>query len=272
MRKVTTKRVARNVLISMVLIIFLGIIGYTVYGKYELNHKSYKVLSAKTFYFTSDLLKEDGSPVYHIANWNNQTSELSFYLFNTQDSNRFSTAEIDYKIYLNNDSQPVKSGNLEPAIDINHGIKRKITLQPQIKNQVNSSLGGQLSPTKYVVRAETVGQYETSLSATFYLYQEGPTNPYYWHIIDQKGSPTARLILGSHMANFTPIIQWDAGKVMIDRTHPSFFEKPLDNVSSVKLDTPGLTCLEGITVDFFKVIESDQYSKEDGAIQVIMEE
>ena len=82
----------RTVILSVLLVLLLAVGG--VFAKYVYDSGGMNLLSAKEFYFTSNLLTENTAKYV----LNSTTTEVSFTLGNSADKLRFSQDDIKYEI------------------------------------------------------------------------------------------------------------------------------------------------------------------------------
>lgn len=105
-----------GILILLVLteIIVLVFAGYTA-ARYVLQKKEMTVAEASEFYFTSDLLRETTGdvPVYYI---DPQNADFQIKLYNSADSQRVTSAEIEYTVEVTNGAADKTNGTIKGGI------------------------------------------------------------------------------------------------------------------------------------------------------------
>lgn len=95
----------RTIIFTVLLVLLLTVGG--VFAKYVYNNDGINLLSAKEFYFTSNLLTENTAKYV----LNSSTTEVSFTLGNNVDKLRFSKDDIKYSITV-----ACKTGSNEPTL------------------------------------------------------------------------------------------------------------------------------------------------------------
>lgn len=177
--------------------------GFTV-ARYALSQTGKSGLaSAEEFYFTSDLLKEEGAS-YDVYNWGDG---IPIQLKNYEDSLRISAKDISYTITTDPEKCEIvnEQGEVigEETLTGNGVSTRKLKVIPTA--EVN----------KVTVTVETKSPYRKKISATFTATDK--LQPKY-QIIDSSGEPASELILtgGAETTNLT--LKWNAS-LMPDRTN-----------------------------------------------------
>ncbi len=145
----TGKHNKKNRILPVLLlcVLIVAVIIGTVSARYFHEDSDKNILAAKEFYFTSNLLSENG------ANYvlNSNATEVSFTLENSVDELRFSQDPITYKVYLGESTEPFASGTLA------NGGTTTATV----------TLSNLVSGENYVVTAVGEAGYVQTLSATF---------------------------------------------------------------------------------------------------------
>lgn len=189
-------------LLLMVCVATFG--GFTV-ARYALSQTGKSGLaSAEEFYFTSDLLKEEGAS-YDVYNWGDG---IPIQLKNYEDSLRYNTEEISYTVTCEPACTVTYNGNTtinENKISGGNANSIEIKVKPT-----------DLTKTQITVTVETSSPYKKTLKATFTA--TGKLQPKY-QITDSSGEPTAELILTGGAEKSTITLSWDNTKIMPDRTN-----------------------------------------------------
>lgn len=157
-------------IIALLLVAFLCVGGIS--AKYIHQNSERNLFAAKEFYFTSDLLKEEGAS--YVLNSN--TTSFTFTLRNNADELRFSEDDIAYTVTVT--GKDLENGDVTPLI--NRG-----TDTPTSNEMENVKLAGDtvsvdtitvsnlVSGKTYEVTATGNAGYKTTLTATFTISDEG---------------------------------------------------------------------------------------------------
>lgn len=141
----------------LVLVLAASCIG-GVSAKYTRQREQDLLVQAKLFYFTSDLLKENGAE-YTL---NPGTETITIRLNNFADANRVSEVDIQYRVFVNDaplDNTAVLAAGSANSVDISFPVEE-----------------GRI----YEVRAEGAAGYTKTLTATFAVGQ--PAAGFYKHL------------------------------------------------------------------------------------------
>lgn len=155
--KTNGQRKKRNIrtflALAIATLVFTCLVGGVLAKYVEKEHKNASV-TAKEFYFESDLLKEGGKE-YTL---NATTTSLSFSLKNYADELRVAEMEISYTVTVEN-----------LTVDYNGGDKK---LSAENKDTEKITLTGFEKGKTYTVKAVGNGGYSKTLSATFTVRTE----------------------------------------------------------------------------------------------------
>lgn len=145
------KRNPRRIYLWVLVLILLAGSVWGVSAKYRMQREQDMLVQAKMFYFTSDLLQEDGFTYY----LNPGTSEVTFHLYNYIDSLRTTdpSLSIQYDVYINNE----QLGDTAALTAEHDSAEIKFSLENNV--------------TLYEVRVEGNVGYQKNLYATFNLLQ-----------------------------------------------------------------------------------------------------
>ncbi len=177
--------------------------GFTV-ARYALSQTGKSGLaSAEEFYFTSDLLKEEGAS-YDVYNWGDG---IPIQLKNYEDSLRYNVKDISYTVTCVPECTVTDNGNTTNGNKILGGNANSIEIKVKPTD---------LTKTQITVTVETSSPYKKTLEATFTA--TGKLQPKY-QITDSSGEPTAELILTGGAKKSDITLSWDNTKIMPDRTN-----------------------------------------------------
>ena len=148
--------IRKRTIIITVLIVLLFTVG-GVFAKYIYNSGGMGLLSAKEFYFTSNLLTENTAKYV----LNSQTTEISFALGNNADKLRFSQDNIKYSITVE-----CKSGDSYPEENIKHADSEQVLSGGSV-DTTSITLKGLTMGETYTVTATGKAGYKQTLKAEF---------------------------------------------------------------------------------------------------------
>lgn len=146
--------IRKRTIIITVLIVLLFTVG-GVFAKYIYNSGGMGLLSAKEFYFTSNLLTENTAKYV----LNSQTTEISFALGNNADKLRFSQDNIKYSITVE-----CKKGGNPPIVTYADGEQ---VLSGGSVDTTSVTLEGLTMGETYIVTATGKAGYKQTLKAEF---------------------------------------------------------------------------------------------------------
>ena len=136
---------------AMILLVMIG----GVYAKYVYHNNGKNLLSAKEFYFTSNLLKEETGKYI----LNSTATEVSFTLGNNIDKLRYSQVDITYEISVSN-----KNGGAVPEV-IDNNKEHKLS-KGSVSN-TTVTLKNLVKGETYIVTATGRSGYKQTLTAEF---------------------------------------------------------------------------------------------------------
>lgn len=148
--------IRKRTIIITVLIVLLFTVG-GVFAKYIYNSGGMGLLSAKEFYFTSNLLTENTAKYV----LNSQTTEISFALGNNADKLRFSQDDIKYSITVG-----CKSGDSYPEENIKYADSEQVLSGGSV-DTTSVTLEGLTMGETYTVTATGKAGYKQTLKAEF---------------------------------------------------------------------------------------------------------
>ena len=147
----------RTVILSVLLVLLLAVGG--VFAKYVYDSGGMNLLSAKEFYFTSNLLTENTAKYV----LNSTTTEISFTLGNNADKLRFSQDDIKYEITVE-----CKSGESYSEENIKYGDDQLVLVGNGV-DQTTVTLQNLKMGETYVVTATGRAGYKQVLKAEFFV-------------------------------------------------------------------------------------------------------
>lgn len=188
------KRKHRGIFLWVLALILVGASVWGVSAKYIQQREQDLLAQAKMFYFTSDLLKEEGAQ-YTL---NPDTESVTFKLKNHIDALRYSEDDIQYDVYVND----VKLGNTASLTSANQTDEITIHVEPG---------------NTYVVRAVGNAGYQKVLTATFEVlpYATG----FYKHLVDEPNSHYVLLTVWTQNLSGDVTVSFPAGLIP-DATDP----------------------------------------------------
>ena len=148
--------IRKRTIIITVLVVLLFTVG-GVFAKYIYNSGGMGLLSAKEFYFTSNLLTENTAKYV----LNSKTTEISFTLGNNADKLRFSQDDIKYSITVG-----CKSGDSYPEENIKYADSEQVLSGGSV-DTTSITLKGLTMGETYTVTATGKAGYKQTLKAEF---------------------------------------------------------------------------------------------------------
>ena len=148
--------IRKRTIIITVLVVLLFTVG-GVFAKYIYNSGGMGLLSAKEFYFTSNLLTENTAKYV----LNSKTTEISFALGNNADKLRFSQDDIKYSITVG-----CKSGDSYPEENIKYADSEQVLSGGSV-DTTSVTLEWLTMGETYIVTATGRAGYKQTLKAEF---------------------------------------------------------------------------------------------------------
>ena len=145
----------RTIIITLLVVLLFTVGG--VFAKYIYNSGGMGLLSAKEFYFTSNLLTENTAKYV----LNSKTTEISFTLGNNADKLRFSQDNIKYSITVE-----CKSGDSYPEENIKYADSEQMLSGGSV-DTTSVTLEGLTMGETYIVTATGRAGYKQTLKAEF---------------------------------------------------------------------------------------------------------
>lgn len=226
-------------------LILAGIFG-GLYAKY-IDQQSEKTKPiAENFYFTSDLLTEEGKNYTLSAG----TKQITFELRNFEDDLRSSDSNIEYQYIVTKNGQTIKNQTGTITSNQNTGSKNTVTID-------------NLYAGEYKVTATATSPFKKILKATFSIPEESTDIAY--TISDQEGSPYVILHVSTKAYKGNVKILWPEGLIP-DTTNKAFEDTKIENNDSYRSSniTAQVTKYSSYTYRFFKKDTTKNYSTEAG--------
>lgn len=226
-------------------LILAGIFG-GLYAKYVAQESKKSKPIAENFYFTSDLLTEEGKN-YTLSSG---TNKITFQLRNFEDELRSSDSNIEYKYTVTKGDQKVESGTGTITGNGSSGGSSTIIID-------------KLNAGEYTVTATAASPFTKTLKATFSIPEESTEIEY--TIDDKAGSPYVMLHVSTKAYEGKAKISWPDGLIP-DTTQTAFKNTKTENndkYSSSNI-TESVTKYSSYTYRFFKKDTAQDYSKATG--------
>lgn len=228
-------------------VLALILVGASVWGvsaKYIQQREQDLLAEARMFYFTSDLLKEEGADYV----LNPDTTSVTFTLRNHIDELRYSDDEIQYDVYVD---------------DVQLGSTAALNMENQTDEITFSVQPGRT----YRVRAVGNAGYQKVLTATFEVlpYETG----FYKHLVDQPSSNYVLLTVWTQNLSGNVTVNFPAGLIP-DATDPDLDE--VHNYTSGHYTQGSVTVSFDVysskTYRFFKENPGNSYSVGDFTVSM----
>lgn len=243
------KRIVIAVVSALLLVMLLLCIVPSI-AKYTASKGQQSEIYSENFYFTSDYLKENETPVYEIFG-----NSVTFKVRNYIDSLRINQSDISYTVSADGGAVDILNGSLAGAVPSSKDITLTYAFaEDELQKEITVSVTG-------------TGDYTQTLKAKFILIKPGSLT---YQIKDQANRDYAELYIytGNTAPNVT--INWDKTKLLIDETNDYVFGKLNSDKNSVTvIDIPADTTVK---IVFFKndITQDYTYSitKLDGNINI----
>lgn len=226
------RTIAVVLLVAAVIVAVGGISSYA--AKYAHKETDEKTTTSEAFYFTSDLLTEDGSKTYDLPVG---TNSITFELRNYADDLRWSDSDITYEYSVNGGT--ATSGKISRADD--KGTSNTVTISD-------------LTADTYTVTATSTSSYATTLSATFKI--AAADTKVYSSVADSENSPYATLTIYTKDYEGDVTVSWPSEVI------PDEAQNILSTQSTFRMDK-----FSSCTFRFFKNNLSANYSGDSSAIK-----
>lgn len=236
--------------IIIILVVAVELIG-TAFARYMYNYKENSVYEAENFYFTSDLLTEDGK----IYRYQKGVNSIKVNIYNSVDELRYTEYNIKYIAALTEISS---EGNISQSDDIVKEIQG--TLSGNSKNS-KEIIFDNLEDGTYKVKVTTLSPYAKTIEATFVITNNDNTIKY--DVSDNKDSTVMFLTITTVDYN---------GNIKItipDGVYPDNTDNDLSNVNIADSKIINVTFKQNssYTYKFFKSNPQSIYTKENFKVE-----
>ena len=229
-RKAKKKLPFRAFIITAMFLIVLLAVG--VVAKYVHNASQSGYLRTENFYFSSNLLTEDGNAVYDL---NAGTTSLSIILKNQEDELRISEVDIPYTISVTN-----VTGGTVTLSSASGELSKDSADSDTITVTIPSGVTG------FKLTATTNTTYEKTLSATFNVLQEGAD----FGFSSEEYDGYVELTVWSNGYEGDLAVTVPAGLIP-DRTDPRLSSMTYNNSGTNSFSITDIAANESVTYRFF---------------------
>lgn len=212
-------------------------------AKYIMTQNRQSKLDSDYFYFSSDYLKPDETPVYEIFG-----SSVTFELRNYADSIRINGTDITYEATSTAGTIGASTGTLTG------GIRGSADLT------LSYSFSGDELQKEITVSVVGTGDYTQTLQAKFIFIR--PTSTLKYEIKDSAGSNYAELYIYTTDEDKTAVLLWNIDELLIDETNDYVFGRITNNPSPAKstATTGNISAGTAAKIVFFKKNISADYT------------
>lgn len=226
------------------------------FAKYITTQGRQSELDSDHFYFSSDYLRSDDTPVYEILG-----NSITFEIRNYVDSLRINGTDITYEAMSTAGTISTSTGTLTGGTDTSANVT------------LSYSFSGDEQQKEISVSVTGTGDYTETLQAKFIFIRSTSTLQYY--IEDSAGSNYATLYICAVEADTAAVLSWNTDKLLIDETNDYVFGR-VTNDSSLhtgSATTRNIVAGAIAKIVFFKKNLSEDYTRvmtesEDGTINV----
>lgn len=226
------------------------------FAKYITTQGRQSELDSDHFYFSSDYLRSDDTPVYEILG-----NSITFELRNYVDSLRINGTDITYKATSTAGTISTSTGTLTGGTDTSANVT------------LSYSFSGDEQQKEISVSVTGTGDYTETLQAKFIFIRSTSNLQYY--IEDSAGSNYATLYICAVEADTAAVLSWDTDELLIDETNDYVFGR-VTNDSSLhtgSATTRNIVAGAIAKIVFFKKNLSEDYTRvmtesEDGTIDI----
>lgn len=204
-------------------------------AKYVTTQGRQSDLDSDHFYFASDYLKSDETPVYEIFG-----NSVTFALRNYADSFRINGTDITYEATSTAGTISTSTGTLTGGTLGSANVTLSYSFSgDEVQKEITVSVIG-------------TGDYTRTLQAKFILIK--PTSNLKYEIKDSVGSNYAELYIYASDEDKSAVLLWDTDELLIDETNDYVFGRITNNPSPAKSTATTETIGAGTAVKivFFK--------------------
>lgn len=212
------------------------------FAKYITTQGRQSELDSDHFYFSSDYLRSDDTPVYEILG-----NSITFELRNYVDSLRINGTDITYKATSTAGTISPSTGTLRGGTDTSNVTLSYNFSDDEQQKEISVSVTG-------------TGDYTETLQATFIFIK--PTSNLKYEIKDSVGSNYAVLYLYTGDADMTAELSWHTDKLLIDETNDYVFGRVTNDLALHTGTATTQNIVAGTTakIVFFKKNLSEDYT------------
>ena len=225
------------------------------FAKYITIQGRQSELDSDHFYFSSDYLRSDDTPVYEILG-----NSITFELRNYVDSLRINGTDITYKATSTAGTISPSTGTLRGGTDTSN-----VTLSYNFSDDEQQK--------EIFVSVTGTGDYTETLQATFIFIK--PTSNLKYEIKDSVGNNYAELYIYAANADMTADLSWNTDELLIDETNDYVFGRVTNDslLHTGTATTKSIVAGTTAKIVFFKKNISEDYTRvmtesEDGTINV----
>ncbi len=225
-------------------------------AKYITTQGMQSELDSDHFYFSSDYLRSDDTPVYEIFG-----SSVTFELRNYVDSLRINETDITY-------TATSTDGTISPSTGtLTEGALRSSNVT------LSYSFSGDEQQKDITVSVTGTGDYTETLQARFIFIR--PTENLKYYIEDAVGSNYAVLYIYAADADATAWLSWNTDELLIDETNDYVFGRVTNDLSlhTGSATTENIVAGTTVKIVFFKKNLNEDYTRvitasDDGTINL----
>ena len=227
------------------------------FAKYITTQGRQSELDSDHFYFSSDYLRSDDTPVYEILG-----NSITFELRNYVDSLRINGTDITYEATSPAGTISTSTGTLKGGT----GRSANVTLSYSFSDDEQQK--------EIFVSVTGTGDYTETLQATFIFIK--PTSNLKYEIKDSVGNNYAELYIYAANADMTADLSWNTDELLIDETNDYVFGRVTNDslLHTGTATTKSIVAGTKAKIVFFKKNISEDYTRvmtetEDGTIDMV---
>lgn len=213
-------------ILILLLLITTAIVTVTTISKYAIksNTNAYAIESSE-YYFCSSALGTERN----YNDWKNgEKYLLKIDLKNFEDSQRYSTNDIDYEISIENRS------DCEITLDNNVGTLKAGNFNTNYVTITIDDSRNNVNYADFTIKVTTVGKYQKTITSNFKIYKK-QNNNYIANLINEEGEDTAKLNIVTYNNSQQLKISYNNEKVLLDKTDEILNEEIVEDgtISSI---------------------------------------
>ncbi len=176
----SVKKLKSNKIVTIAIItsvIAVLVIGYSIAKYFSEIESRKKLVESEDFYFTSNYLTEESDNIYTISNYS-VGDEIIIDVYNYEDELRYTIADIIYNVSsVELDAEDLTKGEFT-------GTELKVS-QIKVTLQNEDFIDGKAT---FTIKATATDPYDSTLAATFNVYQEALPEDAYMYVVDSMNS------------------------------------------------------------------------------------